>query len=135
MSQTSNSNIITRNYLDSLLIETRYMNSTNPDTSFTLYGKTFSSPVMTAALSHLEQLGSGGMARGIAQGAKDAGCVFWYGAAEEDESEMLAGTSVWLLLPKSMRAMCGMTRPTQPMVPQMQTAAAVQSVAPPITTH
>jgi isopentenyl diphosphate isomerase/L-lactate dehydrogenase-like FMN-dependent dehydrogenase len=47
---------------------------------------------MTAALSHLEQLGSGGMARGIAQGAKDAGCVFWYGAAEEEEIRMLAGT-------------------------------------------
>ena len=92
MSQNSNSNTITRTYLDSLLIETRYLNSTNPDTSFTLYGKTFSSPVMTAALSHLEQLGSGGMARGIAQGAKDAGCVFWYGAAEEEEIRMLAGT-------------------------------------------
>ena len=92
MSQISNSNTITRTYLDSLLIETRYLNSTNPDTSFTLYGKTFSSPVMTAALSHLEQLGSGGMARGIAQGAKDAGCVFWYGAAEEEEIRMLAGT-------------------------------------------
>ena len=97
MSQTSNSNTITRNYLDSLLIETRYMNSTNPDTSFTLYGKTFSSPVMTAALSHLEQLGSGGMARGIAQGAKDAGCVFWYGAAEAAEIEMLAGTGVSMI--------------------------------------
>ena len=32
MVQAGNSNTITRNYLDSLLIETRYMNSTNPDT-------------------------------------------------------------------------------------------------------
>ena len=97
MSQNSNSNTITRNYLDSLLIETRYLNSTNPDTSFSLYGKTFSSPVMTAALSHLEQLGSGGMARGIAQGAKEAGCVFWYGAAEEEEIRMLADTGVSMI--------------------------------------
>ena len=73
MSQAGNSNRITRNYLDSLLIETRYMNSDNPDTGFTLYGEAFSSPIMTAALSHLEQLGEGGMARGIALGAKMAG--------------------------------------------------------------
>ena len=53
MVQAGNSNTITRNYLDSLLIETRYMNSTNPDTTFTLYGETFASPIMTAALSHL----------------------------------------------------------------------------------
>jgi len=70
MSQAGNSNKITRDYLDSLLIETRYMNSDNPDTGFTLYGEAFSSPIMTAALSHLEQLGEGGMARGIALGAK-----------------------------------------------------------------
>ena len=97
MSQAGNSNRITRNYLDSLLIETRYMNSDNPDTGFTLYGETFASPVMTAALSHLEQLGEGGMARGIALGAKKAGCVMWYGAAEESEIEMLAGTGVRLI--------------------------------------
>ena len=75
MSQAGNSNKITRDYLDSLLIETRYLNGDNPDTGFTLYGETFSSPVMTAALSHLTQLGSGGMAKGIALGAKEAGCV------------------------------------------------------------
>ena len=97
MSQVGNSNTITRNYLDSLLIETRYMNSTNPDTTFTLYGETFASPIMTAALSHLTQLGEGGMAKGIAQGALSAGCVMWYGAAEEEEIEMLAGTGVKLI--------------------------------------
>ena len=40
---TGNSNRITRKYLDSLLIETRYMNSTNPDPSMELYGKKFAS--------------------------------------------------------------------------------------------
>ena len=75
MAQAGNSNTITRNYLDSLLIETRYMNSTNPDTTFTLYGETFASPIMTAALSHLAQIAEGGMAEGIARGALDAGAV------------------------------------------------------------
>lgn len=71
MSQAGNSNKITRDYLDSLLIETRYMNSDNPDTGFTLYGETFSSPIMTAALSHLEQLGEGGMARDVKSGRRE----------------------------------------------------------------
>ena len=96
MAQAGNSNTITRNYLDSLLIETRYMNSTNPDTTFTLYGETFASPIMTAALSHL-QIAEGGMAEGIARGALDAGCVMWYGAAEEEEIQMLADTGVRLI--------------------------------------
>ena len=97
MAQAGNSNTITRNYLDSLLIETRYMNSTNPDTTFTLYGETFASPIMTAALSHLTQIAEGGMAEGIARGALDAGCVMWYGAAEEEEIQMLADTGVRLI--------------------------------------
>lgn len=49
MADTGNSNTITRNYLDSLLIETRYMNAVNPTTEFELYGEKFSSPIMTAA--------------------------------------------------------------------------------------
>lgn len=97
MAQIGNSNTITRNYLDSLLIETRYLNSTNPDTTFTLYGETFASPIMTAALSHLTQLGEGGMAEGIAKGALHAGCVMWYGAAEAEEIQMLANTGVRLI--------------------------------------
>ena len=97
MAQAGNSNTITRNYLESLLIETRYMNSTNPDTTFTLYGETFASPIMTAALSHLAQIAEGGMAEGIARGALDAGCVMWYGAAEEEEIQMLADTGVRLI--------------------------------------
>lgn len=97
MAQSGNSNKIARNYLDSLLIETRYLNGNNSDTTFTLYGETFSSPIMTAALSHLDHMGERGMARGIALGAKEAGCVMWYGAAEAEEIEMLAGTGVRLI--------------------------------------
>ena len=97
MSNTGNSNAITRAYLDSLLIETRYMNAVNPSTEFELYGERFSSPVMTAALSHLDHMGSEGMAKGIALGAKEAGCVMWYGMADEEEIEMLSSTGVRLI--------------------------------------
>ena len=51
---SGDSNRITRKYMDSLLIETRYMNSACPDLTMQLYGRKFSSPIMTAALSHLD---------------------------------------------------------------------------------
>ena len=97
MSNVGNSNTITRNYMDSLLIETRYMNAVVPSTAFELYGESFASPIMTAALSHLSHLGSEGMAKGIALGAKAAGCAMWYGMADEEEIEMLADTGVKLI--------------------------------------
>ena len=53
MSDHGNSNRITREYLDSLMIETRYMDSETPDLTFRMFGETFASPIMTAALSHL----------------------------------------------------------------------------------
>ena len=54
MSDIGNSNRISREYIDSLRIETRYMDSTNPTLTFELYGERFDSPIMTAALSHLD---------------------------------------------------------------------------------
>ena len=77
-----NSNAITRRYLDSLLIETRYMNSTFPDTEMTLYGKKFKTPVMTAALSHLDHFMFEGATAQYAEGAAKAGAVLWLGMAE-----------------------------------------------------
>lgn len=47
-------NKITREYFDSLLLEFRLMDGIIPSTEFNLYGETFSSPIMTAALSHLK---------------------------------------------------------------------------------
>ena len=48
---TNNSDKITRDYFDSLLIETRYIDSVIPSTKMELYGETFDTPIMTAALS------------------------------------------------------------------------------------
>ena len=86
-----NSNLITRNYLDSLLIETRYMNSTVPDTTMELYGKKFSSPIMTAALSHLDHFMFEGATKAYAQGTAKADCILWLGMAEDAEVEACAG--------------------------------------------
>ncbi len=89
MPEIGNSNRISRDYIDSLLIETRYMDSALPDPSFTLYGRTFPSPIMTAALSHLDHFMYPGAAEAYAKGARDAGAVLWYGMAEEEEIERL----------------------------------------------
>ena len=90
MSDTGNSNRITRDYLDSLLIETRFMDSASPALEFELYGKSFASPIMTAALSHLDHFMFPGAADALARGAKEAGAVLWYGMADEEETERLA---------------------------------------------
>ena len=50
---TTNAKEMTRQYFDSLWLEQRLMDSCVPETDFWLYGQKFSTPVMTAALSHL----------------------------------------------------------------------------------
>ena len=81
-----NSDRITREYFDSLLIETRYLDSVIPDTSFELFGHRFSTPVMTAALSHLHNTAPDGM-RTYAAGAAASNAVHWIGMGEDSELE------------------------------------------------
>ena len=81
--KAGNSNVITRQYLDSLLIETRYMNSTNPDLTMNLYGRSFKSPIMTAALSHLDQFMFEGATKAYAEGTANADAILWLGMADD----------------------------------------------------
>lgn len=97
MSDIGNSNRISREYIDSLRIETRYMDSTIPDTAFTLYGERFASPIMTAALSHLDHFMFPGAATALARGAKAANAVLWYGMAENSEIDALAATGARMI--------------------------------------
>ncbi len=91
MENIGNSNRIAREYLDSLRIETRYMDSGNPVLDFELYGTKAATPIMTAALSHLDHFMYPGAADALARGAKEAGAILWYGMAEEAEIGRLAG--------------------------------------------
>lgn len=97
MSDIGNSNRITREYIDSLRIETRYMDSTTPTLRYTLYGETFASPIMTAALSHLDHFMFSGAADALAIGARDANAVLWYGMADDGEIERLASTGARMI--------------------------------------
>ena len=82
-----NSDKISRDYLDSLLIETRYLNSVTPSTEFTLFGEKFASPIMSAALSYVDYFMSEGASDSLVKGVVDANAVFWYGAAPDEDIE------------------------------------------------
>ncbi|MBE6617881.1 MAG: alpha-hydroxy-acid oxidizing protein [Ruminococcaceae bacterium] len=85
---THDSNQMTREYFDSLMLETRYIDSDLPDTKLELFGETFDTPIMTAALSHLHNICDDGMVE-FARGAKNAGAVHWAGMGEPDEMERI----------------------------------------------
>ena len=91
MQFTSNSDKITRDYFDSLLIETRYIDAAIPSTQMTLFGEVFRTPVMTAALSHLNNTTQNGMTI-YAQAAAQSGAVHWVGMGSESELEEIVAT-------------------------------------------
>ncbi len=91
MTYTSNSDKITRDYFDSLLVEPRYLDAVIPSTQMTLFGETFRTPVMTAALSHLHNTAPDGMAV-YARGAALSGAVHWVGMGSERELEEIVAT-------------------------------------------
>jgi 4-hydroxymandelate oxidase len=82
---------ITRDYFDSLLVEMRHIDSVIPSTKFELYGETFDTPIMTAALSHLGNIRENGMAE-MAKGAHAANAVAWAGMGDEAEIAAITAT-------------------------------------------
>ena len=91
MDYTSNSDKITRDYFDSLMLEARYIDSDLPSTKLELYGRTFDTPVMTAALSHLGNTAENGMVK-YAQAAQLSNAVHWVGMGEDKELEDITAT-------------------------------------------
>lgn len=91
MEYSSNSDKITREYFDSLLLETRYLDSDTPSTQMELFGKTFDTPIMTAALSHLGNTAKDGMIT-YAKGAQLSNAVHWVGMGEDKELENIIAT-------------------------------------------
>ena len=82
---------ITREYFDSLLIEMRLIDSDLPSLEYELFGGVFSTPVMTAALSHLNRTHPKGMVE-LARGATAANAVMWAGMGDEAELEQILAT-------------------------------------------
>ena len=69
---------IARMYMDSLLVEGRTVGAVRPDAPFRFLGETFETPVMTAALSHLDLVS-------MAEGAKQAGACVSIGMGGNEE--------------------------------------------------
>lgn len=92
--QTQSSKEMVRAYFDSLFLEMRLIDSAVPNTEFELYGKKFSTPIMTAALSHLGTFNPeipNGMVQ-YALGAKMNDAVHWIGMGSDEEFEAVAAT-------------------------------------------
>lgn len=85
------SNKITREYFDSILVEMRQIDACLADTAFELFGRAFKTPVMMAALSHMNGTHPGGMVE-LARGAALAGAVMWAGMGDEAELEGIIAT-------------------------------------------
>lgn len=91
MQLTFDSDRITRDYFDLLLLETRYVDAGLPSTAFTLFGEKFETPIMTAALSHLNGTAPDGMVT-YAKAARMSGAVHWAGMGDEAELEAILAT-------------------------------------------
>ena len=88
---SGDSEAINRRYLDHLLVEGRIVGAAHPTAETRLLGCAFSTPIVTAALSHLKR----GMAA-FALGAKQAGaaCCIGMGSCEEMESALSTGAKI-----------------------------------------
>jgi len=89
---------ITRNYTDSILIEMRHLDGVLPDTSMTVFGHTFSTPITTAAFSHLSQFGyhKDGMVE-LSKGACMANALNFVGMGSEEELERMVDTGAKII--------------------------------------
>lgn len=85
------SNQITREYFDSLLVEMRHIDAVIPSTELELYGEIFDTPIMMAALSHLGNVRENGMVE-MAKGAQAANAVNWAGMGDEADIEAITAT-------------------------------------------
>ncbi len=81
----------TRYFFDTLMVETRYMDADLPSTKLDLFGHTFDTPIMTAALSHQNNRNVKGMVV-YAQAAADCNAVHWMGMGEDLELEEVVAT-------------------------------------------
>ena len=85
------SDMITREYFDSLLLEMRLIDSDLPSLDFELFGCMFSTPIMTAAMSHLNRAHPEGMVE-LARGAAAANAAMWTGMGDESELDAITAT-------------------------------------------
>ena len=78
------SNLITREYFENILLEVRHIDGVLPSAKVKFFEEEFDTPVSTAALSHLNNTAPDGMKK-MAAGAKKSNALCFSGMAEKDE--------------------------------------------------
>ena len=78
MGKMLDSNVITREYFDSILVEARYFDSDLPCMETEFFGEKFETPITSAALSHLFNVCEGGPVK-MARQVSAAGALHWTG--------------------------------------------------------
>ena len=87
-------NDITREYLDSILVEQRIVDAVLPDIHAEIFGETFDTPVMTPAFSHLKAF-SGERENAMieyARAAKECKALNWFGMESDEIAEQIFRT-------------------------------------------
>lgn len=87
------SNRLVEELFDSLMIKYQYIDSVEPDLTYTLFGHTLKTPILAAALglhSNIHESGSLGYAKGIAA----AGSINFNGWIEDEELEAIAAAGI-----------------------------------------
>ena len=90
----SDANVITEKFMDSLLIESRYIDSVKADTTVDFLGEKFTMPVMTPAFSHLGCFGwreTNGLEE-YSEAARDLGILNFCGMMENDQFKKIIDT-------------------------------------------
>ncbi len=86
------SDSFTRYFFDSLMLETRYLDSDLATTRFRLFDETFDSPIMTAALSHLRGTDEDSGLVVYSKAAKAVNAVNWIGMGPDEELDEVVAT-------------------------------------------
>ncbi len=90
----SDANILTQKYMDSILVEARYIDSVVPDLTTAFFGEKFDMPVMTPAFSHLGNY-NGREKNGLEEyslAAKECNILNFCGMMENEQFERIVQT-------------------------------------------
>ena len=83
---------INREYIESLTIEMRLIDSVPSTTEISLFGKLLATPIMTGALSALTKICADPMVE-LAKGVAEAGSAVWVGIGNSDELQAIIDTN------------------------------------------
>jgi 4-hydroxymandelate oxidase len=92
--RADDANIIARNYLDSIQVEMRVIDSVKADLTTEIFGKQYASPIMTPAFSHLNLVKEDGTTpmEQYALAAKKHNVLNWVGMEPDEEFAKIAET-------------------------------------------